>query len=135
MKRVILAILCLLFITGAFAQTSEHSRLGIISPNEDINYRLFPTQNIWTFLKLDTRNGIVHIVQCSTEDNAMEYPLNDTPLALGAEAVPDRFYLYPSGNIYNFILIDQIDGRVWQVQWHQDRASRLVIPIKLAADC
>ncbi len=132
MKRMIFAVLCLLFTTAALAQTSDDSRMGIISPNEDINYRLFPTQNIWTFLKHDTRNGIIPIVQCSTEDYAMGYPLNDTPLALGAEAIPDRFYLYPSGNIYNFILIDQIDGRVWQVQWHQDKESRLIIPIKLA---
>ena len=38
-----------------------------------------------------------------------------------------RFKLYPTGNMYNFIMVDVIDGRTWQVQWHIDEAKRLVI--------
>ena len=33
-------------------------------------------------------------------------------------------------NIYNFILLDQIDGRVWQVQWSFKANERFVIPIE-----
>lgn len=39
-----------------------------------------------------------------------------------------RFFLYPTTNIYSFILLDQIDGRVWQVQWGKE-AERMVIRI------
>jgi hypothetical protein len=39
-----------------------------------------------------------------------------------------RFFLYPTTNIYNFILLDQIDGRTWQVQWGKEE-ERAVIPI------
>ena len=38
-----------------------------------------------------------------------------------------RFKLYPTGNMYNFIMVDVIDGRTWQVQWHHDEDKRLVI--------
>jgi len=35
-----------------------------------------------------------------------------------------RFFLYPTQNMYNFILLDQIDGRTWQVQWNIDKDKR-----------
>tara|TARA_B110000003_G_C16362184_1_gene423161 strand:+ start:102 stop:593 length:492 start_codon:yes stop_codon:yes gene_type:complete len=36
-----------------------------------------------------------------------------------------RFKLYPTGNTYNFIMVDVIDGRTWQVQWNIDYDKRL----------
>ena len=35
-----------------------------------------------------------------------------------------RFFLYPTQNMYNFILLDQIDGRTWQVQWSTEKSQR-----------
>ena len=35
-----------------------------------------------------------------------------------------RFFLYPTVNNLNFILLDQIDGRTWQVQWNIDKDKR-----------
>ena len=98
-----------------------------------MNYRLFQTNNNWTFLKLDTRNGIITHVQYSVDGDAFEYPLNSLPLAEGDDAKPGRFFLYPTENTYNFILLDQIDGRVWQVQWSMDRYSRGVWAIEYSA--
>ena len=37
-----------------------------------------------------------------------------------------RFKLYPTKNSYNFILVDVIDGRTWQVQWNIDEDKRIV---------
>ena len=37
-----------------------------------------------------------------------------------------RFKLYPTDNTYNFIMVDVIDGRTWQVQWNTDENKRLV---------
>lgn len=31
-----------------------------------------------------------------------------------------RFTLYPTENMYNFILLDQIDGDVYQAQWSME---------------
>ena len=38
-----------------------------------------------------------------------------------------RFKLYPTGNMYNFIMVDVIDGRNWQVQWSNTEDQRLVL--------
>lgn len=43
--------------------------------------------------------------------------------------VNGRFALYPTQNTYNFILLDQIDGRTWQVQWSFKREDRLLLRI------
>ena len=37
-----------------------------------------------------------------------------------------RFKLYPTDNRYNFIMVDVINGRTWQVQWNIDDDKRLV---------
>ena len=38
-----------------------------------------------------------------------------------------RFKLYPTGNMYNFIMVDVINGRNWQVQWSNTEDKRLVL--------
>ena len=37
-----------------------------------------------------------------------------------------RFKLYPTDNSYNFIMVDVINGRTWQVQWNIDDDKRIV---------
>ena len=37
-----------------------------------------------------------------------------------------RFKLYPTGNMYNYIMVDVVDGRAWQVQWSTKKNERLV---------
>ena len=85
---------------------------------------------MYTFIKLDTRNGKMWQVQWSTKgrDYRFETTLSDISLVNKDEEKNGRFFLYPTTNIYNFILLDQIDGRVWQVQWGNE-GERLVIRI------
>jgi hypothetical protein len=93
-------------------------------------YKLFPTTNIWTFIKLNTRTGQLWQVQFHTEDEKrFETTLNLTTRVTPENEINDRFTLYPTQNTYNFILLDQIDGRMWQVQWSIDYDKRLVLPI------
>ena len=92
---------------------------------------MFPTENIWTFLKLDTSNGKIWQVQYSVNDNNRgEIELNNTALVSGEAAENGRFTLYPTNNMYNFILLDQFDGKMWQVQWSVEAENRLVIPLQ-----
>lgn len=56
-------------------------------------------------------------VQWDTGKNQFETPLSLTTRVSSEEEKIERFFLYPTQNIYNFILLDQIDGRVWQIQW------------------
>ena len=94
-------------------------------------YKLFSTQNMYTFIKLDTRNGRMWQVQWSTKgsDYRFESTLSDSALVNEEEEQNGRFFLYPTTNIYNFILLDQIDGRTWQVQWSIEKEDRMVIRI------
>lgn len=55
--------------------------------------------------------------------------LNSMPLVINENGVSGRFTLYPTENMYNFLLLDQIDGYVYQVQWSIEEANRIVIPI------
>ncbi len=95
-----------------------------------VAYRLYPTQNMWTFIKLNTRTGQLWQVQYSVQDNRFEVYLSLESLATLDDERNDRFALYPTQNMYNFILIDQFDGRQWQVQWSQDAEKRFIIPIQ-----
>ena len=69
-------------------------------------------------------------VQWSTKgsDYRFETTLSDISLVNKEEEKNGRFFLYPTTKIYNFILLDQIDGRAWQVQWGSE-GERLVIRI------
>ena len=91
------------------------------------DYKLFPTQNKWTFIKLDTRYGKLWQVHFSvtSEDYSGQLIINDNPLIfLDSQASPGRFTIYPTENIYNFLMLDQRDGRVFQVQWSPEPENR-----------
>ena len=97
--------------------------------NEE-NFKLYPTQNTFTFLKLDTRDGTILQVQWShKEATRFESYLNVFPLVSEEEKRPNRFVLYPTQNIWTFVLLDQINGNTWQVQWSTDYNDRLILPI------
>ena len=97
---------------------------------QPVTYRLFPTQNIWTFIKLNTRNGRMWQVQFDINGNSrFETNLGLLPLVTKEEETNGRFTLYPTQNIYTFILLDQLDGREWQVQWSKESEQRLIVPI------
>jgi hypothetical protein len=101
-----------------------------ISTDNNVVYRLFSTLNMYTFIKLDTRNGRMWQVQWSTKggEYRFESSLSGISRVDKAEEKNGRFFLYPTPNMYNFILLDQIDGRTWQVQWGKED-ERAVIPI------
>lgn len=114
---------------SAFAQSTSEAPIQNISTDSTVVYRLFSTRNMYTFIKLNTRNGQMWQVQWSTESQyRFETILSDIPRINKEEEKNGRFFLYPTTNIYNFILLDQIDGRVWQVQWGKEK-QRMVIRI------
>ncbi len=136
MKKIILSTIIVLMTMISFAQTPVEKDESVISQNTQKNllvvtYRLFPTQNMWTFIKLNTRNGKIWQVQYDVEENnRFESYLNLLPLVSKEKEVNGRFTLYSTQNIYTFILLDQLDGRTWQVQWSIEPEHRFIIPIK-----
>lgn len=94
-------------------------------------YQLYPTKNMYTFLELNTISGQIWIVQWSIEDNKRFVYVLDKNARITEEdkKISGRFSLHPTENMYNFILLDNIDGRCWQVQWSFEENNRLVLPI------
>ncbi|SKB35149.1 hypothetical protein [Maribacter arcticus] len=133
MKNYFALIACLCFFSTTYAINLPNT-LKLISNDsvivDNVVYRLFPTENMWTFIKLNTRNGQMWQVQFDVGgDNRFETFLNEFPLVLEEFEDNGRFTLYPTQNTYNFILVDQIDGRLWQAQWSMKSKNRGIIPI------
>ena len=133
MKKYIflLATSFLLVIGNSAAQTTDTAKNGqpqISQAAETTRYKLYPTQNMWNF---DTQTGKMWMVQFSVEDSndRFVYDLNPLYLYFNDDMVNGRFELYPTQNSWNFILLDQIDGRTWQVQWSFDKDKRGIVPI------
>ena len=98
---------------------------------KDLEFRLYPTDNISIFIKLNTSNGQMTQVQYSMEDSKrIEVVLSATSLVKKEDEVKGRFTLYPTKNIWTFILLDQIGGKTWQVQWSVNPEQRRVLPIE-----
>jgi hypothetical protein len=130
MKTRLITLIFVLFATISFAQSTSQAPIQNVSTDSTVEYRLFSTRNMYTFIKLNTRNGQMRQVQWSTEnENRFETTLSDISLVNKEEEKNGRFFLYPTTNIYNFILLDQIDGRAWQVQWSIEEKNRAVIRI------
>lgn len=103
------------------------------NPNQLNNrYKLYPTDNMWTFLKLDTCTGSVWQVQFVVNgDNRMQSWFIFPQLKWDESWEPidniGRFELYPTQNMYNFLLMDKKKGRIWQIQWSTNPDNRGLI--------
>lgn len=129
MKAYFLTLTFALTTILTFAQGTSDIPIQNISTDSTVIYRLFATKNTYNFIKLNTRNGQMWQVQWSLKDNRFETTLSDISRVTKDEEKNGRFFLYPTTNIYNFILLDQIDGRAWQVQWNFDAEKRMVVRI------
>ena len=132
MKKQTLFLFLLLGSISLHAQTKSKSNVvDNVKEIQGVNFRLFPTTNMWTFIRLDTRNGLLWQVQYSLNpENRMVTHLSLDRLVSVNEELKDRFTLYPTQNMYNFILLDQVNGKTWQVQWSSEYANRGISPIE-----
>ncbi len=90
-------------------------------------YKLYQTDNIYTLLQLDTKTGRIEQVQWSLDSNQEgSVIINDTDLSFGNGYGSGSFELYPTKNIYQFILLDKTNGRKWHVQWGMEYAKRWI---------
>ncbi len=123
-----LALLFFLFFSSyTFSQIEE----------QPVHYKLYPTDNIYNFLKLDTSTGFIWVVQWSLEsESRFSSVLNPNVLVdrdefKNYDELPaGRFELYPTQNTYTFLLQDVRDGRNWQVQWSLDPDEWFIIEIE-----
>jgi hypothetical protein len=129
MRKLFFVTIFALTTISTFSQSTSEAPKQNISTDNNVTFRLFSTRNMYTFIKLNTRNGQMWQVQWDTKNSQFETELSLISRVTKEEENNGRFFLYPTTNIYNFILLDQIDGRVWQVQWSTEPKERLVVPI------
>ena len=126
-----LALSALLASNASYAQKSPASPKVETAPEADVAYpyRLFGTTNIWTFILLNTSNGRAWQVNYSMGDSpALRLNLNEESLLPMGEAPKNgRFTLQSTNNMYNFLLLDREDGRIWQLQWSHDSEKRGIV--------
>lgn len=148
MKKVLLAMMLLLPGIGYARTKTLQAQLDSISATVDSilqemastsvknmisnTYKLYPTENIYTFLRLNTSNGKIDQVQWNLDkDKEFITILNDVDLTYGISIGNHngRFELYPTQNMYQFLLLDKTFGSLWHVQWGLDSKKRWIVPI------
>ncbi len=131
MKQMVLFLATLLLLA---VPVLAQDNIPEPTQNPNASYRLFRTQNIYTLLKLDTRTGQVWQVQWGDEQHRFIVPISRTVLLPPSSTEhptilePGRFTLSPTANIHTFLLLDQEDGRTWQIQWGGD-GERFILPV------
>lgn len=129
MQRILISLTMCFMMIAAYSQSSS-SKSPKYADNPNATFQLFPTQNMWNFIKLNTQTGEMWQVQyaINDDDNRVSVTLNDMVL-IGTtdKKVNGRFTLYPTENMYTFLLLDTIDGRVWQVQWSTKSSNRGIV--------
>lgn len=98
-------------------------------------YKLYPTQNMWTFLELDTYFGVISKVQWTLDTKKHERFTRRIGSVNSLDEPHDNYYpgryeLYPTTNIYNFLLLDSRTGNCWQVQWGISGEDDFILPIE-----
>jgi hypothetical protein len=130
MKKILLVLALMMNAVIMMAQSVDFPATEY-TQDPKANYRLYKTKNTYNFIKLDTRTGQMEMVQWSTQSGGtFTYTLSNEKRVYSVEdEIPGRFTLYATTNYYNFVLLDQIDGRTWQVQWSTDPNEMMVVRI------
>lgn len=147
MRNIITTIVLFLLGTACLAQdrvsaaptqldTTSVLLLQRISQHTAPCYKLYKTENMWTFLELETFSGKIWQVQYTVDESKasrMKTGLSYRNLVPADD--PDgefagRFELYPTQNMYNFILLDTATGKTWQAQWSTSYSNRGILEIE-----
>ena len=97
------------------------NRYSLAFPAEDSKwigrFQMFATQNMWTFILLDSYNGKLWQVQYSSQDldDLMCIPINEYELVSDNEKC--IFSIQPLTSMYQYYLINEYTGDIWKFQW------------------
>lgn len=88
-------------------------------------YKIYPTENLYILIKLDTQTGKLDLIQWSLKPkDEFNVTLNASDLSVYTNL--NSFELYPTKNMYQFILLDKATGRNWHVQWSTKDSERWI---------
>ncbi len=94
-------------------------------------FKLYQTEDMNTLLELDTKTGIVRQIHWALKSDEEDvYSINANDLSNGNDLGPNVFELYATKNMYQFILINKVNGTKWHIQWGDDKDHRWIRKIK-----
>lgn len=94
-------------------------------------FKMYQTENVHNLLHLDTKTGRIKQIQWTLDaENERSFNVNTEDLTHDARHGPGVFELYPTKNMYQFILLDKVNGRTWHVQWGLEDEHRWIRRIK-----
>lgn len=139
MKKILLIVCCALVALGFFVQNwkaNQENQEHLADIQKSIKgldtrlkksdrYKIYPTENIYNLLLLDTATGTIDQVQWSLEEEK-EFSVTVNSTDLSSDEGHSNFELYPTKNFYQFILLDKTTGRKWHVQWGMDESHRWI---------
>lgn len=101
---------------------------GVYRNIDKPRYKMYQTENNYNLLKLDTRTGKVWQVQYRMKDVQASVVTIGSFLGIVFESDgwDGRFELYPTKNMYTFIMLDTGTGDTYQVQWGTSYEYRFV---------
>jgi hypothetical protein len=123
-RFLITFVICLL-VAGCDGSPFASSKVDVK------RFVLYKTQNMWNFLLLDSRNGRIWQEQYSIKEGYSGPTVLSSKILTDKE-VDGRFYLTATDNMWNFLLTDSINGRVWQCQWGFDDKNRFCSEVDVA---
>ena len=112
MKRILVFLSMFLIVVVCSSQTTDNSAVTRLL--EDISTRV---------VKADTRGRYKLQWSLKAKQEGGVY-VNRNYLSFGSTI--GEFELYPTDNMYQFILLNTIDGRCWHVQWGGDDDKRWI---------
>ncbi len=119
MKRIFLCLLMSLTAVLGFSNILDDSE-------QSQRFELYPTQNTFNFLKLDKKTGKIYQVQWNLEGEK-EFSITLNGIDLSQFSTDGNcFKLYPTKNMWQFILLDGASGRAWHVQWGFEEKNRWI---------
>ena len=132
MKKYVLLFAIVMFSLPSFAQLQQMQPNKSIATKSNVNineyvgrYKMYQTENTFNLLKLDTATGKIDQVQWSLEESSEGYfTVNDKSLT--ANPKPGLFEVYPTKNMFQFILLNKDTGDMWHVQWGLDALKRWI---------
>ena len=108
--------------TGEVYQIQDDGQKFLVheatSPSNDKpnRYALFKTHNIWTFILLDKWSGLLWQCQYSVEGVENIFSLVINPNAL-SYTQSNKFTIQPMTSMFQYYLINEETGDMWQFQW------------------
>lgn len=117
--------------TGEVKQVQDDGQTFLVNEavtpnsNNENRYILHKTENIWTFILLDKYTGKLWQCQYSAENikYILSVEINSIELS---NTQSNKFSIQPMTSMYQFYLVDDETGEMWQFQWNKDKEYRWI---------